>query len=56
MASYISSFDFCMRRKCKDCPRTYECEYLNRKIKLRLLFKPFENINEYLRKADDKKR
>lgn len=40
--------EHCIKYKCKVCPRQVECE--ERQKQYRLLYRPFENLNEILEK------
>lgn len=50
MRSLINQYDFCMRRKCKECKLDTECGLLNATLHRRLMWKPFENLPEILKK------
>jgi hypothetical protein len=49
----FKEYDFCMRRKCKNCKLDGECKYINRLHETRLLWHPFENIKEIVEKKND---
>jgi len=45
----INQFDYCMRRKCKNCVLDGECQLLNFTWQNRLLWHPFENLPQILK-------
>lgn len=47
-------YNYCMRRKCKECKVNKECDLLIKNTK-RLTFKPFENIDKLLEEKRSKR-
>ena len=45
----INEFDYCMRRKCKNCVLDGECQLLNYTWHNRLLWHPFEKLPQILK-------
>lgn len=43
-------YDYCMRRKCKDCKIDGGCKLLDESLHWRLMWHPFENLKEILEK------
>lgn len=46
----INQYDYCMRRKCKNCKIDDECGLLNGQLHFRLMWRPFENLPEIIEK------
>lgn len=44
----FAEYEYCMKRKCKECKVNSVCDLLIKQTK-RLTFKPFENINQLLK-------
>lgn len=43
-------YEYCMKRKCKNCIYDGECKGLNEIIQRKLMWKPFENLKEIMEK------
>ena len=46
----FEEYDWCMRHKCKNCKLDGECKLLDKSLHLRLLWRPFEDLPEILKK------
>lgn len=43
-------YETCMKYKCKNCPAYYDCSNVEKlQEELRLLYKPFENLDQILK-------
>jgi len=46
----FEEYDYCMRRKCKNCKLDGECKLLDKSLSWRLMWHPFENLKEIMEK------
>lgn len=44
----FKEYDYCMKRKCKNCTLDGNCRILNEALEHRLMWHPFENLKEIM--------